>query len=215
MTFDWKIPAVAAGGAFLLSFFIGLAGHVGFGILVLRAVIWGVVFGALAFGIDQLFRKYLPEIYGNEAADLTDDPMDVTKDEERTVDITLEEENPVTVEGSSDDGESRDEIEGSDESVGASAEEEGLVVENDRSEEVEELETIDEPGKSAGESESDDIPEGEFADFEAVETTFSDSSVEEDTGARHVESVDVLGIDEDPETVARAVRTFMKKDQEG
>ena len=53
MTFNWKIPAAISGGAFLLSFFVGLAGRVLFPTVMLRAFIWALVFGALAFGVEH------------------------------------------------------------------------------------------------------------------------------------------------------------------
>ena len=200
MTLSWKIPAGAAGGAFLLSFLVGLLGRVGFGIAILRGMLWAVIFGALAFGVDYLLRRFLSELFT--------DQENGAVEEERSVDITLDEENPLA-------GETK-----------ASAEESNSAVEDalgEDSEEIAELEQADEQGEAAGfpESKSDDSVEdevvsgGELPNLEAVETAFVTSGVEERDDQPQSVSIDALGMDEDPATVARAVRTFMNKDQEG
>ena len=200
MTLSWKIPAGAAGGAFLLSFLVGLLGRVGFGIAILRGMLWAVIFGALAFGVDYLLRRFLSELFT--------DQENGAVEEERSVDITLDEENPLA-------GETQ-----------ASAEESNSAVEDalgENSEEIAELEQVDEQGETSGspESKSDDSVEdevvsgGELPSLEAVETAFVTSGVEERDDQPQSVSIDALGMDEDPATVARAVRTFMNKDQEG
>ncbi len=65
------------------------------------------------------------------------------------------------------------------------------------------------------EAEESDKADGELPDFESVETAFVTTGVEEQDDEQQVVSIDALGIDEDPAIVARAVRTFMNKDQEG
>ncbi len=217
MTFHWKIPAVAAGGAFLLSLLVGIIGGVTFGTILLRAFIWALTFGALAFGADMLFRRYIPEFYSGETA--------TREGEERTVDITLDEENPVEARRSADE-EDEDYPEASDDSDFDSTD-------SDIGDEEEvgtpEAEPIDETVASSPtvddtmeDSESDDIPEGDLADFssqrdEDAGTGDSDDARSDAGGSGDgvVPNVDVLGLEEDPETIARAVRSFMNRDQEG
>jgi hypothetical protein len=203
VTCNWKIPAVAGGGAFLLSLLVGVAGRIAFGVLATRALIWALIFAALAFGIDWLLRRYLPELYSGSA--------DSPEEGERTVDITLEEENPVAGSQETLDAAETAEVTEDDDEVSAGETE------------AEELETLGEAGENAkadiessgNDEEEDDLPEGDLADFGAAGSEFSGAKSEEETPRQQAESVDVLGMDEDPATVARAVRTFMNKDQEG
>ena len=44
---------------FLLSFFVGLFSGVSFGVVVLRALIFAVLFGALGFGLRIVFLRFL------------------------------------------------------------------------------------------------------------------------------------------------------------
>ncbi len=95
MTFNWKIPAVSAGGAFLLSLLVGLIGRVGFGTAILRGLMWALLFGGFAFGVDYLLRRFLPELFDAVEGE--------TEDMIRTVDITLDEEKPLHEEGADTD----------------------------------------------------------------------------------------------------------------
>ncbi|MBN1687237.1 MAG: hypothetical protein JW852_11315 [Spirochaetales bacterium] len=198
MTFRWKIPAVAAGGAFLLSLIIGAAGRVTFGMVMLRAFIWAVVFAALAFGIDFLLRKYLPELLAGEA----DEPAG----DERSIDITLEEENPVSAAKADFAGEPGYREDSTEEaSFGtATADDETAVGE------LEEADGAEEPVDFVGGVDLHDA-----AADGGEETAFDASGDSRRAGTPRQANIDFLGIDEDPATVARAVRTFMKKDQEG
>jgi hypothetical protein len=206
VTFNWKIPAIAAGGAFLLSFLIGLAGQVGFGIVMLRALLWAVIFAALSFGADLLLRRFLPELFSGESNDEDAD--------ERSVDIILEEENPVDTGNPEDAGE----FEEAEDKI-----EEAEMVSEAENEEGDEFQGVDEPEELKADADdspgspdnSDTASESEFSDFESVETAFAVSDEVEPEIEKPAANIDVLGIDEDPATVARAVRTFMKKDQEG
>ena len=84
---NWKPSAYVGGGAFLLSSLIGILGKVPFGTLFFRGLLWGVVFGGLAFGADLLLRRFLPELFEREG----------TEDQGQTVDITIDDENPHAV----------------------------------------------------------------------------------------------------------------------
>ena len=194
MTFKWKIPAAAAGGAFLLSFFVGLIGRVGFGTLILRGFLWAIVFGALALGVEYLLRRFLPELFENQDIEAGRSGQ--------AVDITLDEEHPPPGEGrDGPPGEAEDDSFSADEDTISAAEGEP----SEEGEEIGELERVDEPDDS-----SDELPS-----LETVETAFGVPDAEERRGERSTLSIDALGIDEDPATVARAVRTFMNKDQKG
>jgi hypothetical protein len=227
VTFSWKIPAAAAGGAFLLSFLVGVIGRVGFGIAILRGLLWAVIFGALAFGVDYLLRRFLPELFGDHENDSVED--------ERAVDITLDEENPLTemtpavsesdvTDDSSEDPNGGDEANTVEEKIPLVADAFG-----DDSEEIGEVEQVGEAeeitaaeGQSADSVEDEAVfqadsngPDDELPSLESVETAFVASGVEEQDDEPKEVTIDALGIEEDPAIVARAVRTFMNKDQEG
>ena len=209
MSFNWKIPAVAAGGAFLLSFLIGLMGTVRFGVVTMRALVWAVVFAVISFGVDLLLRKFLPELYSGQTHGPDEDGQ--------TVDITLEEENPIGAEIPEMD-EDPASGPGEDEAAGSILTETGPVSAGGESEDEREfgqLAEVEEPDMVDEVSSEDGTAEGEFSDFQSFEGAFDTPERIDQPGKPQAASIDVLGIDEDPETVAKAVRTFMKKDQEG
>ncbi len=208
MTFNWKIPAVSAGGAFLLSLLVGLIGRVGFGTVIGRGLLWAVIFGALAFGLNYLLRRFLPELFANRG--------EGAEENERAVDITLDEENPLAgrsagvSESDVHDGSPDDQKDG-EERIPA---DEDLFGED--STEVSELEQADEREEISGASgEESGDSSGELPGLETVETAFVASGVEERNDRRSTVSIDALGLDEDPAIVAKALRTFMNKDREG
>ena len=49
--------------AFLLSFLSGIIARVGFGSVLLRSLILGLVFAGLGYGIIIIFKKYVPEVF--------------------------------------------------------------------------------------------------------------------------------------------------------
>ena len=196
MKFDWKLPTFAAGGAFLLSFFTGIFGRVGFGTVLLRALLFALLFGGVAIGINLLLRKYLPEIFssGGESRDI---------DTERTVDITLGEED-AGGEGMGDTiGDAGLDEEPANTSYGE-FDEADVFGESDQVEEVEELEPETE-NEVNGE-------EGELPSFDSVESTFVSGENNTGNDASNASNVELFGSEEDPEVVARAVRTLMNKD---
>jgi hypothetical protein len=86
----WKISAAFAAGAFLLSFLVGLVTRNPFGVVILRALVLTVIFAALGAGIRFVIRTYLPELAaGTDAApgggqeDTRGSKIDITLPEER------------------------------------------------------------------------------------------------------------------------------------
>ncbi len=63
MRITWQAAAVAAGVGFLISVLSGLFGGVTFGTLLFRAVLAAVIFGAGAVGVEQIFQRFLPELF--------------------------------------------------------------------------------------------------------------------------------------------------------
>lgn len=218
MTINWKLPAYCAGGAFLLSILAGAIGGVRFGTLLLRALIGGSLIGGLAFGIDFLLRQYLPELYEGFSED------------GRNVDITIADENPHSNTG---DGEQTGESarverglpsgdhsidEGSDDSHA----EQDVGMGDDDVSEVEELGSAEGNSKPQTSAESQNASQGasggdsssDLPSFDTVEESFKEETASSGP-TDDITSVDVMGTGEDPEVVAKAVRTIMKRDQEG
>lgn len=202
---NWKVVLWCGVGGFALSLLVGIIGGVTFGALVLRAFLWGVVFGALGGACYYVISRFLPELIGGAA-------QPAPADTGENVDIVLPDENPHASQDEPSefaeelDSESRDSAD-SDEMV----------------EEVEEAP----PGEqsrarrsSAAENDgffsevndrggvADELPE-----FGSEADTFGSAPSmprpRKDKGAAN----DVLGAD--PEEVARAIRTVLKKDQKG
>jgi hypothetical protein len=66
---NWRLVAIAAGGAFVLSVLTALIAGVGVGALIFRALIGAVAFGALAAGIQVVVDRFLPELAESSTAD--------------------------------------------------------------------------------------------------------------------------------------------------
>lgn len=65
---SWKTAVAFAAGAFLLSLLIGLIARNPFGVIFLRALLFGVIFAALGVGLRLAVRTWLPELAGQAGA---------------------------------------------------------------------------------------------------------------------------------------------------
>jgi hypothetical protein len=93
-----KPAAIFAAAAFVLSFLIGLFSGNFFGTVLFRAFLLGIAFGAIGVGVTFVVKKYLPELSG--VAALT--APAASPEERHSVDITLQDETPI---GSAEDAE--------------------------------------------------------------------------------------------------------------
>lgn len=212
---NWKVVLWSAAGGFVLSFFVGVVGGVMFGPLLLRAILWSVVFALLGSAAYYVISRFLPEILGS-----TEEPEKGTG----VVDIVLPGDNPH--EKMSDSfAEELPERDGESWSGERSA--------GEMAEEVEELRPVSGEGSAANEdsqtsaaTESDDdffseIQEErsssveELPEFESETNEFSGGAPAKPRSAGRGAPVDLLGGKADPEEVARAIRTVLKKDQKG
>ena len=197
MKVNWKLPAVSGGIAFLISVLAGLLGGVGFGTILLRAFIGGVLFGALAIGVEFILRRIMPEMFlpGTAATSAQSGSVDITSDED------------ITKAGS--DGASED-------CTGSGVEFETTADSDEVAENLSENAEIHvDDSESAGEEST--FSPGKLPSFDSLESTFaeSDSEGEVEDSPSPRRGIDVLGAEEDPAIVAEAVRTLMKRDQEG
>lgn len=202
---DWRIIVISATLAFILSLIFGLFGHVSLGILLIRALSGAVIFAAIGFGSSILLRRYLPELYElqeDHSIEIKDGPLEAESLHSDSgnsdslsavgakIDISIDDEAPalaVEVKKESDD----------DSTV-------KMEKENDLVDEISEDDKIS--------SNIDVLPDmGVFSNsFEGNVDDIVDGASK--TGAV---TLDIMGEEQDPELVVRAVRTMVKKDQEG
>ncbi len=205
---SWFFAAGPAGFAFIVSFLIGLVSGVGFLSIIFRAFVSGVIFAGLGTGIALLGRTMFPELVMDrqktmdQDAHAEDEPV---KRSGATVDITLEDEETDKTAGTSPGG-------GDFFSEG-----DGFV------EEIQASATSDSDDSLSDEGGEDTVDSVEAIDGLPSLDAFSDSfdsawgseSDEEPSSAGRDSEVDILGESQNPGDVARAVKTMMKRDQEG
>lgn len=213
---NWKIPAgFAAFGAFV-SLLAGIIGGNPLGVIVLRLVLSAVVCAGLGLIVNVILKKYLPELSATPASVEveTGEEVDIVIDEDIPVEVEAlvqeeagpegertEEEAELILDGEGLDGEGMD---------GESAEVKVLP------EKVEALEPSDEQTLD-----STAVPLSPVTDFEDLDTLpdidqFNPAAEESPTTSKKSRmnaQVEKVVKDQDPENLARAVRTFMKKDQ--
>ena len=207
---DWKMIAVIASLAFLFSFISGLIGSVGFGIIIIRAIIGSILFAGIGYGISILLRKFLPELFETHAETA------LVSDEN----LSQKQENPV-------DGKPKIDI-----SIGSDKEEfavEMESVDNPDSDSDLNSETVDEVKSdlvdeiSESKSEVDETAGGNnipsnidvLPDMGVFSNSFNSAEDLDSSGSSGNITLDIMGEEQDPELVAKALRTMVKKDQEG
>jgi hypothetical protein len=212
---NWKVPAMVAGGAFVLSFLIGLFSGALFGIILLRAVIFGMLGGVLALAIPFVADRYLPDIQDDE------EPVPGG-----SVDIVLDQENPhlaaggdfiqEVVEGPSETTDSPGGVDSLPDDEGVS-ELEAVGDEDEAGSPKPDLPTeVVEPSQEPAPSPMGGLPTLDaFEDSFSVQLTAEDGGGGADLGGGFAETVNVDGADHDPREIAKAVQTILKRDQEG
>jgi hypothetical protein len=212
MANNWKLGAFFAGLAFCISFLFGLIGGVGFAVIILRAFLGALVFGALGFGVDILLRRLLPELF--------------TSAGENGVDITVPGVNPHENFGEEDVvGEPEDVEELRADSYAARDEAGDLV------EEIEELPhseadtaggatAFDGEVKSSGdEEEPEDLDV--LPDMGELDASFAGSGEDESLGviaktsSRGNAKAAAITEENSPALIAKTLQTLLKRDSEG
>ncbi len=199
---DLKIITAFAGSALILSFFAGLFGGVSFKWILLRSIAGSIIFAALGFVLSLILRKFLPEIFTvPHDANLIDSPMDENRETPGSqVDIVIEDTDTTPYE---EGIEEIREIDGEEnlEEESVSGYSSSVISDSDDDHMVEE------EGEESG-----GLPNIEKFSEVFDETTDNLNDRNSLTGSV---SVDIMGQEQDPGTVAKAIRTIMKKDQEG
>lgn len=213
-----RIAVIFAGAAFLLSIIVGLIAGNLFGTALLRAFLVGICFGVLGVAFTFIVKKYLPELAGEamgEGAPRRD------AEERHKVDIVLPEENPrspsevTELQSPEEVGAEPVEDLASEESAGESAD--GYSDKEADTEPVEEVagEESGAPTRAADLDILPDIAGIAGPSRSPAASSFSPEPAGEPSraGRPHADAADLAN--EDPETLARAIRTVLKRDERG
>ena len=87
MDINWKVLAIFGGFGFILSLLVGAISGVGFGTVLVRGILSGVLFAGVGFGLSILIKKFLPGLVSE-----TEEAEE--EEESGGVDIVIEEEAP-------------------------------------------------------------------------------------------------------------------------
>ena len=92
MNINWKIPAIAAGAAFVISFFSGVIGQVLFRIILVRALVSVLIVGVIAYLVEIIVRKVFieDESDSDDQDNQTGASVDITIDDESAADYSNE-----------------------------------------------------------------------------------------------------------------------------
>ncbi|MBN2051537.1 MAG: hypothetical protein JW760_13885 [Spirochaetales bacterium] len=222
----WKIAALAAATAALLSILVGLFGRVSAGYLFFRALVSGLVFGALVAGMEVLGRKFLPELFTGVSGE-AESPEEhepggevdiVVDDDEPSVFATpgndeafteTDEEEPAVIEPADSPEEDRG-------SQVFKSGEFGLSEEKGEVSDLQEVESLDaeQPSEPSRKGDLPDIEEFSGS-FEGIKGNAGMVDSLNSSKAHKLQAVDSLEKENDPVTMAQAIRTILHKDQEG
>lgn len=210
---NWIIVGVTGAAAFFLALLTGVISGVSFGVVFIRSILSGALFAGAAAGIYILLQNMIPELF--EFSDNSDEGV-----EGSGIDIVVEGDDEEHISYSNDEP----------------SEMGTLDVAADAADDVGVLESAEESGDGSEPMEGDGSPENsgvglnfnmdelpEMDDFSDSFSGVADSISDESGGKSAVApsspssqtTVDVLGDEQDPETIARAVQTVLKKDREG
>lgn len=186
----WKFVAVTSVIAMAVSLLSGGLSGIRFGMLLIRALIGGVLFGVLAVGLNILMKRFFPEIFEGETTFIAEsDETEIGKH----VDIVMPAENP---EPSVSDAEAN-----SSESTGEEDEKSGITKEEERNDSAIDSES----------SEEENV--GVIGDLDKFSADFSD--VEDDSAKSSRSVSEVMGVETDAQEIAQAIQTVIKREKKG
>jgi hypothetical protein len=233
---NWKIAAVSAGAAFLLSLPVGLIAGNPFGTVILRALLLAVCFAGFGVGLRFVVKKFLPELAGGSPEVQT--AAEPERDSRGTkIDIVLPEEglpgrDPDLEADHGSDVRMDAPLTAADGAAEPGAEDESLTeLASELAEE--ELESPAPGAASEGERESkgglgEDLgslareqSEGgldSLPDISTLEVAAESGTGAREPGSRRTSPTDAMRgavSGQDPATIARAIRTVLKRDEKG
>ena len=213
MNINWRVSAITAGGAFLLSMLVGLIGGVGFGAMLLRALLFGLLFGAASIGLTIAIARFLPELMGSIGSETSaggSGSVDIVVDDDATADIYSAAEHDSgdaagggragTLESDDEAGAMSSPVAGEIDG-GALSEDHDIIVEEE-AEDVEEVEDAEDVEEVDG-SDTTGLP-----DLDGYSGSFADGPAEPD-------ELETSSLDsrEDPAVMARAIQTVLKRQE--
>ena len=119
-----RTVAIFAAAGLVLSLLVGLLARNPFGVMLLRALLFAILFGGVGAGMQYVVRRFLPEIAGGEAAAPEGGDDAAVKPEGSTIDIVLPEEPAPVAEAPEGRGETLEELAGAGDADGTAAVEE-------------------------------------------------------------------------------------------
>jgi hypothetical protein len=230
-----KIVAGTAIGAFLIAFISAGIGGVGFGTMLLRGFLGALIFSILGAGASLVISRYIPELLsgdnnsnfeGNEEAERTGRNVNVVSEEsdvgEGLYNLENAEEESLSEETQEDfEEEEVSELESVEEPSGEEAAEslERESEEDSLVEEVEEIQPADQDEETAREESSEVSSEDldRLPDMDRFAGTFEEEVENEEESSsqkNQAPEIDNTALDQDPETMAKAIRTALKRDSE-
>jgi hypothetical protein len=219
-----KVVIWSAASAAVVAFIAGVFGRVAFLDLILRTLIGGAAFALFGAGVSMLLMRFVPELFEVQEGEEEEFAVSSSESEESA----NQQGNNLNIVIDSDDYSY----------AGKNAEKAPADSYGDDEEFVEEVEDVagEEAALEGGESRPQPATQtGEYTEFEDLSDVdtlpdleeFSDSfesvAAAQDSegdsygggGYSSDQSVDIMGDQQDPTTVAKAVRTIISKDQEG
>jgi len=221
---NWKFIAGAALLAGFLSLIAGIFSGSPFTVILLRMVLSILALGVISIGVVTLIKRFLPELL-----QVSEMPTAAAG-----IDILVPEENPhlpAEEEGGETPSLPVEEAEDFSSADGDNLQAGSMETEDDNGEEADLLEAIDETDGGV-----DDVSDGEgvldaedglseaLPDIDRLDVGFESGVDDPDQSAQRTgggkesfaeAQVDSLTANQDPEVLAKAVRSFMNKDQEG
>ncbi len=210
----WKIPAAFAGFGALISLIAGIAGRVPFGLLALRFLVSVILATALGIAVRYVLERFLPELGGR-----------AKEEGAPAVDIVIEDE--LGLGGTGPQARTAGEARQSGAPAAPVAEilpEEGLEAPLEplapAEEAIEPLPEIggeEEPGplETLPGAEEGAFPEGSLDSLPDIGSPARSGGTGGFRGELAESQLDTLTKGQDPASLAKAVRTFLKKDREG
>jgi hypothetical protein len=215
-----RTVAIFAAAGLVLSLLVGLLAGNPFGVMVLRAVLFAVLFGGIGAGMQYVVRRFLPEIAGGKHDEQQGADGAESKPEGSTIDIVLPEE-PVPV-GKPAEGrdELLEELPGTSEGTSAVEELDGAEPADEAAPSPASARVAADGARVGGRRELDALPDiGAMGDEAApggtrAGTRFTDAPARPARARAKPSDAarDVLER-EDPATLARAVRTVLKREE--
>jgi len=211
---NWKIPVGFAGFGAVVSLLAGIIGGNPFGVILLRLILSAGICGGLGLGVNLIVNKFLPELAANPQIPQTESGEEV--------DIVIDEDIPLA--GEAEEQQASEAMESAELGTSVSEDESKIDVAEQLEESEEDVLTLEDGDLEESPTPEEFVPgtaAEQVEDFEDLDTLpdidrFSpaeEESTPPSKPSRKNSQVEEVVRDQDPENLARAVRTFMKKDQ--